>query len=48
MMPPGYWNKGHRHEQSTQSEGRVDVISNVLTVGGVGEAYVTQFANRNK
>lgn len=48
MMPPGYWNKGHRREQSTQSEGRVDVISNVLTVGGVGEAYVTQFANRNK
>lgn len=48
MMPPGYWNKGHRHEQSTQSDGRVDVISHVLIVGGVGEASVTQFANRNK
>lgn len=34
IMPPGYWNKGHRHEQSTHLDGRVGVISHVLAVEG--------------
>lgn len=45
-MPPGYWNKGHRHEQSTQLDGRVDVISHVLAVEGEGKTHVTQFGKQ--
>lgn len=46
IMPPGYWNKGHRHEQSTQLDGRVDVISHVLAVEGEGKTHVTQFGKQ--
>lgn len=44
----GYWNKGHRHEQSEQPDRQVKVIRNGPTVEGVGKTRIPRFANRNK